>query len=207
MRIRKQRMGPLATNTYLVWDEESQEAILIDPAGKPAQITQILEGFSGKVKYILLTHGHPDHVAGLAAAKEQTGAPILIHRLDVVQLENFEGMVARYMGIEEPLPPADQALKGGETLSLGQLSFQVLHTPGHTEGGIVLFGHGVLFAGDTLFAGSIGRYDLPGGNGHTLQNSLQQLMALPADTKVYPGHGQSTTILKEKTTNRYIEER
>ncbi|NLW17814.1 MAG: MBL fold metallo-hydrolase [Firmicutes bacterium] len=206
MQIKKQRMGPLGTNCYLVWEEDSQEAMLIDPAGRPERIAEILEGFEGQVKYIVLTHGHPDHVSGVKAAKELTKAPTLIHRLDAPMLADHDNMISRYVGITEPLPEPDQLLDGGEKLQLGKLVFEVIHTPGHTEGGIVIFGEGVLFSGDTLFAGSIGRYDLPGGNWDVLKDSLRHLMTLPGDTVVYPGHGEATTIAEEVANNRYLPE-
>lgn len=204
MQIKTQRMGPLGTNCYLVWDEASQAAMLIDPAGRPERIAEILQDFTGTVKYIILTHGHADHIGGLKAAKELTQAPILVHQADAHMLEDHEGMIARYVGITEPLPEADQLLHGGEKLQLGELTFEVIHVPGHTEGGIVVFGQGVLFSGDTLFAGSIGRYDLPGGNLELLQASLKNLMELPGETIVYPGHGESTTILQERQHNPYL---
>ncbi len=206
MQIKKQRMGPLGTNCYLVWDEASQEAMLIDPAGRKERICEFLDGFTGQVKYIVLTHGHPDHVSGVKAAKEITQAPALIHRLDAPMLDEHDNMIARYLGITEPLPQADRLLEGGEKLQLGKLTFEVIHTPGHTEGGIVLFGEGVLFSGDTLFAGSIGRYDLPGGNWEVLKDSLRRLMTLPSDTVVYPGHGEATSIAEELVHNRYLPE-
>lgn len=206
MQIRKQRMGPLGTNCYLVWEQASQEAMLIDPAGHPDKIAEILDGFAGQVKYIVLTHGHPDHVGGVKAAKEQTQAPALIHRLDAPMLLEHDNMIARYIGITEPLPEPDQQLDGGEKLQLGNLAFTVIHTPGHTAGGIVLFGEGVLFSGDTLFAGSIGRYDLEGGDWNKLQASLRNVAALPAATVVYPGHGDATTIAEELVNNRFIRE-
>ena len=206
MQIKKQRMGPLGTNCYLVWEQASQEAMLVDPAGRPERIAEILEGFTGQVKYIVLTHGQPDHVGGAKAAIEQTQAPILMHRLDAPMLLEHDNMIARYIGITEPLPAADQLLEGGENLRLGSHVFTVIHTPGHTEGGIVLFGGGTLFSGDTLFAGSIGRYDLQGGDWDKLQASLRVLAALPADTIVYPGHGDATTIAEELVNNRFLSE-
>lgn len=206
MQIKKQRMGPLGTNCYLVWERASQEAMLIDPAGRPDKIAEILDGFAGQVKYIVLTHGHPDHVGGVKAAKERTQAPALIHRLDAPMLLEHDNMIARYIGITEPLPEPDQQLDGGEKLQLGNLTFTVIHTPGHTAGGIVLFGEGVVFSGDTLFAGSIGRYDLEGGDWDKLQASLRNLAALPVDTVVYPGHGDATTIAEELVNNRFLSE-
>jgi glyoxylase-like metal-dependent hydrolase (beta-lactamase superfamily II) len=204
MQIKQERMGPLGTNTYLVWDEVSGEAILIDPAGPADRVRELLSGCPGQVKYILTTHGHADHVAGLKAAKELTGASILTHFQDAGMLQDTNDSISHYVGIAEPLPKPDVLLGGGEELYLGALRFEVLHTPGHTAGGICLFGHGLLFSGDTLFAGSIGRYDLPGGDFNALQASLLRLRELPEDTVVYPGHGPATTIGAEKLHNRFL---
>lgn len=205
MQIKKQRMGPFGTNCYLVWDQASGEGMLLDPAGRPQRIEEILQGFAGKLKYVVLTHGHADHVAGLGTVKAKTGAPILMHADDAPMLQDNDDVVARYVGIEKALPLPDQLLRGGEQLQLGDLQFTVLHTPGHTPGGICLFGNGVLFSGDTLFAGSIGRYDLPGGDLATLRRSLANLMQLPEATVVYPGHGPETTIAEEKASNRFLK--
>lgn len=204
MQIIKERLGPLGTNTYLLWDELSGESLLIDPAGPVERVRQLLAQSPGQVKYILTTHGHADHVAGLAGAKALTEAPILTHFLDAEMLKDADNSVSRYVGVTEPLPPADVLLGGGEELYLGGLRFDVLHTPGHTAGGICLLGNGVLFSGDTLFAGSIGRYDLPGGDLNALQASLLRLKQLPDATVVYPGHGPATTIGEEKLHNRWL---
>lgn len=205
MQVNKSRLGPLGTNTYLVWDEPSGEGMLIDPAGQRESTRQLLAGFTGTVKYIVVTHGHADHVAGLKAAKELTNANILIHFLDAEMLKDTDDTVSHYVGITEPLPLPDVLLVGEEDLYLGSLHFRVLHTPGHTAGGVCLFGAGVLFSGDTLFAGSIGRYDLPGGDFNALQASLLKLKELPDPTRVFPGHGPETTIDEEKQHNRFMQ--
>lgn len=206
MQIKQGRMGPLNTNCYLVWDDESLAGMLIDPAGKPQPLEDLLADFPGEVKYIVCTHGHPDHVAGLEAARQLTGAPILIHETDVSWLAETDNPILRYMGISGPLPEPDVLLHGGEELQLGPLKFTVLLTPGHTEGGISLWGEGVLFSGDTLFAGSYGRYDLPGGDFSVLKKSLEKLLALPPETRVYPGHNESTTIAREREDNMFIRD-
>lgn len=204
MQIEVMRMGPLGTNCYLVHDEQTGEGLLIDPAGRQERIEEIIRAFPGSIKYIVNTHGHADHIAGNGSAKLLTGADILIHRLDAAMLKDREDSVSRYLGITEDLPEADLLLTGGETIHVGNMSFKVMHTPGHTEGGICLHAEGVLFSGDTLFAGSIGRFDLPGGDYDALQASLLKLRELPDETIVYPGHGPETTIGHEKANNRYM---
>lgn len=205
MQVKKSRLGPLGTNTYLVWDELSGEGMLIDPAGHLERIKQLLADFAGTVKYIVITHGHADHVAGLKAAKELTNANILTHFLDAEMLKSTDDTVSHYVGITEPLPLPDVLLRGGEDLYLGHLHFRVLHTPGHTAGSVCLLGDGVLFSGDTLFAGSVGRYDLPGGDFNALQVSLLRLKELPEDTHVFPGHGPESTMSDEKEHNRFLQ--
>lgn len=205
MQIMKERLGPLGTNTYLVRDEQSGEAMLIDPAAAGERLQQMLLGQQQAIKYIVATHGHSDHVAGLAAAKALTGARILIHLSDAPMLQDVDNVVSRYLGVTEQLPPADGTLVEGDRLQIGSLSFQVMHTPGHTPGGICLLGHGLLFSGDTLFAGSVGRYDLEGGDLSQLQASLGRLRDLPEETAVYPGHGPETTIGSEKQHNRFLK--
>ncbi len=205
MQISKERLGPLGTNTYLVLDEQSGEALLIDPAAAGERLRQMLAGQERAVKYIVATHGHSDHVAGLALAKELTGARILIHLADAPMLQDVDNVVSRYLGVTEQLPAADGTLVEGDVLQVGNLSFSVMHTPGHTPGGICLLGEGVLFSGDTLFAGSIGRYDLDGGDLGKLQASLSKLRNLPEETVVYPGHGPETTIGSERLHNRFMK--
>jgi len=204
MQVVKERLGPLGTNTYLVRDEQHGEAMLIDPAAAGERLRQMLAGQEKTIKYIVATHGHSDHVAGLALAKELTGARILIHLADAPMLQDVDNVVSRYLGVTEQLPAADGMLTEGDVLHIGSLRFSIMHTPGHTPGGICLLGEGVLFSGDTLFAGSIGRYDLDGGDFSRLQTSLNRLRDLPEETVVYPGHGPETTIGTEKQHNRFL---
>lgn len=206
MEVKQLAMGILHTNCYLVIDEATQEALLVDPAGPDEQLAELLAGFDGKVNYIVATHGHLDHVGSLAKAKELTGAPILIHASDAPMLEKADESIASYLRFAGHLPPPDRLLQGGEELRVGETTFQVIHTPGHTPGCICLLGGGLLLSGDTLFAGSIGRYDLPGGDFATLMKSLRKLKTLPEETRVLPGHSAGTTIAQELRSNRFLSQ-
>ena len=194
-------VGPLASNCYIVGDEATNEGVIVDPADEAEIILQSVAEFGLTIRSIVLTHGHPDHIAALKEVKEATGAEIAVHTSDSEY--HRQQALALTFGFRCPsLPPPDRLLKDGDSLDIGELHFKVIHTPGHTPGGICLLGHGVLFSGDTLFNYGIGRYDLPGGDYAQLMNSLQAtLMALPDETIVYPGHGPKTTIGAERRDN------
>ncbi len=194
-------VGPLASNCYIVGDEATKEGVIVDPADEAEIILQSVAEFGLTIRSIILTHGHPDHIAALKEVKEATGAEIAVHTSDSEY--HRQQALALTFGFRCPsLPPPDRLLKDGDSLDIGELHFKVIHTPGHTPGGICLLGHGVLFSGDTLFNYGIGRYDLPGGDYAQLMNSLQAtLMALPDETIVYPGHGPKTTIGAERRDN------
>ena len=204
MILRKLVVGELATNCYIVGSETTREGMVIDPADEASQILKSVKTADLKVKYIVLTHGHPDHFAALSELKKDTGAQVLVHREDA---EILELPPVVFFGATFPQPPpADRQLEDGETIELGDLKLRVIHTPGHTPGGICLLANNVLFSGDTLFNNGIGRYDLPGGNLEKLMDSLhRKVLTLPEKTVVYPGHGPETTIGDEKRSNPYLE--
>lgn len=192
MRLGKIVVGELETNCYLVWDEKGKlphEAIVIDPGAEGERILEAIKQYSLKIIYIVNTHCHPDHIGANDFIKQKTGAELLIHSADLFLLE--DSLVN--------LSPK-RLLKEGDKIELGSFALEVLHTPGHTPGSISLYlkEENLLFSGDTLFAGGIGRTDLPGGNFKHLENSIRQkLLKFPDETVVYPGHGPETSIGKE----------
>jgi len=195
MFVKMFTVGMLGTNCFLVGDTESGDAAVIDPGfDRESEARSILReiarnGFT--VRYIVNIHGHPDHTGGNQMLKESTKAPILIHEYDAHMLSN---------------PPADRKLHDGDVIEVGSIKLRVIHTPGHSKGSIILLGSDVVFSGDTLFAGSIGRYDLPGGSLEDIKNSLRnKLLTLPDNFKVYPGHGPVSTIGQERRTNPFLQ--
>jgi hydroxyacylglutathione hydrolase len=203
-------VGPLACNCTILGDEETREAIVIDPGDDISRIHKRLTEQGLKLKQILVTHGHIDHVGGALKLKRLTGAPIYLNENDLPQLEMMDTQAA-WIGISPPeTAPPDEGLKDGQLVGLEHYPAQVLHTPGHTQGSICLHFApvGLLIAGDTLFAGSIGRTDLPGGNYDQIIASLRsRLLTLPDETKVLPGHGPATTIGEERASNPYLQAR
>ncbi len=204
MIVDKLVVGPFASNCYIVGSESNKEGMIIDPGDEAGRILKKVKDLKLDIKFIVLTHGHIDHTGALKEVKEATGAEVAIHGDDVEHLQDRLVAVAFGLSYSTP-PPPDRLLKGGESLDIGDLHFEVLHTPGHTPGGICLLGEGVVFSGDTLFNYGIGRADLPGGNYSQLINSLQtRLMTLPDNTVVYPGHGAATTIGAERKGNPFL---
>jgi len=197
-------VGPLQVNCYLVGCEETKEGIVIDPGGDAPVILSQIHALELNIAYIINTHGHIDHVAANRSIKEATSAPIAIHRLDAPWLISPQGGLALILGVT-PGPPADILLEEGDNIKFGRISLKVLHTPGHTTGGISLLGEGDIFTGDALFNMGIGRTDLPGGDFKSLIESIRtKLFTLPEETVVYPGHGPITTIGREKKTNPFV---
>ena len=203
-------LGALDTNCYVVWDEKSEETIVIDPAfsteseGKRTVLRLVHMG-NLSVKFIVNTHGHADHTCGNGPVKKATGAPILIHELDAPLLGESGQEWANLFGIRLTSPPADKTLREGDRIVIGEIPLNVLHTPGHTPGGISLVAKDFAFVGDTLFKGSIGRTDLPGGSYEQIIKSIKEKLArLPDNLVVYPGHGPATNIGEEKRTNPYL---
>ncbi len=197
--------GPLDVNCYILGCETTRKAAVIDPGGNVPQILAILDKHQLELDMIINTHGHFDHIGGNKELKEQTGAQLLVHRFDASLLIQARETAAIFGLSANPSPEPTRELVGREQLSVGELSLRVLHTPGHSRGGICLYTEGHLFSGDTLFAGSIGRTDLPEGDYSQLIASIrEQLLGLPEETKVYPGHGPATTIGYEKQHNPFL---
>lgn len=206
MIIEKLELMPFGTNCYIVGDESTNEAMIIDPGAEADTIMKKVESLGFDIKLIVLTHGHPDHIGALKQVKDATDAEVAIHPEDAMYIERGHpgGVPGFGFPAQEPVAP-DRLLKGGDSIDIGNLHFTVIHTPGHTQGGICLLGEGVIFTGDTLFNFGIGRYDMPGGNGHQLMDSIiTKLMVLPDNTIAYPGHGPSTTIGEEREGNPFL---
>lgn len=194
------------TNCYLVGCEATGEAAVIDPGGEAGRILRAIKQKRLKVRYIINTHGHIDHIAANGPVKESTGASILIHAADAPYLVDGRKNLCFYLP-EAPgtLPPADRTLHEGDLITVGSIGLLVIHTPGHTPGGICLKADGIIFTGDTLFAGSIGRTDLPGGSYEQLLRSIQEkLLVYPDQTVIYPGHGPRSSLGIERVTNPFL---
>jgi len=201
-------VGPIMANCFIVGCEETLAAAVIDPGDEADRILMSLAESKLMLKYIINTHGHFDHVGANRPLKDATGAPILIHALDAPMLNHLSASAAAWGLATENSPPPDRMIEAGDTITFGKITLTVIHTPGHTPGGISLRTDGHVFVGDTLFAGSIGRTDFPGGDFETLRASIQnKLFLLGDDVQVYTGHGPQTTIGQEKRTNPFVGER
>jgi hydroxyacylglutathione hydrolase len=201
-------VGLLQCNCSIFGDEKTREAIVIDPGDNIEDILAILEKHRLRVKAIVITHAHIDHIGGAAKLKAATGAPVLMNQ-DDQELYDHLDVQASWLGMEPPSRTSiDDAARDGDVLTLGGAEFRVLHTPGHTQGSISLWipAENKLIAGDTLFRDSIGRTDLPGGNPRQILRSIEdKLLGLPEETVVVPGHGPNTTIGREKERNPFLQ--
>lgn len=189
------------TNCYIVQDENSKETMVIDPAGDVDKIIEMLNILKAKLKYIYLTHCHGDHIGGVNELKEKYGGKIIAHRITAENLKNSNITLRTYMGLNDVSIEVDSRVDDKDLLHLGNLEFEVIHTPGHTSGGSCLYceTENLIFSGDTLFRGTWGRTDVPTGSFEDIINSItNKLMLLPDETIVYPGHGKSTMIREEK---------
>ncbi len=189
------------TNCYVIQDEETKETMVIDPAGELEKITVMLDILEAKLKYIYLTHCHADHIGAAARLHEKYGGKILIHRNGAQNLESDETVLSEYIGADKIILEADSRIDDEDLLHIGNIEFNVLHTPGHTNCSTSLYckEHKMIFSGDTIFRGAWGRTDLPTSNFEDIIKSIsEKIMILPEDTIIYPGHGKSTIVKEEK---------
>lgn len=210
MNIRQTTVGPMGVYAYIISCPETKEAAFIDPAGDEDRLVREAEAAELKIKYILNTHGHCDHIGGNARIKELTGAEIIVGKPDEPFFGPGYAERCRSMGFP-PSPPADKFVNDGDEIVIGQEKLTVLATPGHTPGGVCYYRPGHVFTGDTLFVNSVGRTDLPGGDGETMFRAIgEKLMTLPEETVVWPGHAYgpkaSSTIGAEKRSNPYVRQ-
>ena len=206
MRIEQVESGFFKTNTYLVSDEHSGQALLIDPAGDWKKIKAMIQHADVTIAAIVLTHAHYDHVNRVQEAKTLTGAPLLAHEAAASRLKKISLLSLLMRRRAKPAPPPDRLLAEGDVVEVGALRFEVIHTPGHSPGGICLRYKKTMFTGDTLFAGSIGRSDLKGGSWPALKASIEdKLFILSDDIHLYPGHGPKTTIERERKYNIFVK--
>ena len=204
MIVKTLAVSPIMANCHIVGCASSKEAAVIDPGDDADRILHTLAESQLTVTLILNTHGHFDHVGANRRLKEATGAPLMVHEFDAPMLESLSQSASAWGLLAENSPAPDQFIEDGDSLSVGELSLSVIHTPGHTRGGVSFHSNGAVFVGDTLFAGSIGRTDFPGGDYETLIASIQKkLFTLGDDVVVYTGHGPETVIGHEKRTNPF----
>jgi hydroxyacylglutathione hydrolase len=201
-------INTMGVNCYIVGCEETKEVAVIDPGGNARGIARVLEEDGLKAVYIINTHGHIDHIGGNRGVKEATGAKILIHEADAKMLVNAVSNFSFLMGSKVTSPPADEFIKEGDRIKIGNtVELEVIHTPGHSAGGVCLKTGDIIFVGDTLFQGSIGRTDFPGGSHKQLiDNIKQKLFCYDDETVCYPGHGPATTIGFEKKYNPFLSD-
>lgn len=198
-------VGPLMVNCYVLGCENSREGVVVDPGDDTDRILDAVSRHGLKVVAVINTHGHFDHTGGNQRIITETGAGLLIHELDAPMLARAVDTAAMFGLTAENSPPPSRFLTEGEFVAFGEYRLRVLHTPGHTLGGCSLHLEGMVFTGDTLFADSVGRTDFPGGSSVALGKSIREkLLVLPDDTIVYPGHGPSTTIGRERSHNPYL---
>jgi glyoxylase-like metal-dependent hydrolase (beta-lactamase superfamily II) len=196
----------MEANCYLVGCEETKEAAVVDPGAEGKRILKKAGGLGLKISCIILTHGHVDHIGALQEVQQATGAEVLIHADDAEMLTNANKNLSAFVGPMLDFKQADRLLQDGDTINVGNITIEVIHTPGHTMGGISLkCGPDIILTGDTLFAGSVGRSDFPGGSHSQLVASIKnKLLKFPPETKVFPGHGPASTIGEEKRYNPFL---
>ncbi|MFI3226416.1 MAG: MBL fold metallo-hydrolase [Clostridia bacterium] len=206
MKVIHLKVGPIHTNCHIVYDEKSKEAVVIDPGEKAPLILENLNEKDLKLKYILLTHGHFDHIIATSAVQDATGAELVVHKKEVRALDQdlVNKHYGRYIRCDYKAPKVDIMAKEGTEIEFGDLKATYIHTPGHTKGSCVIKINDSLFTGDTLFAGECGRCDLEGGDFGEMLQSLKKLHDMEGDYKVYPGHEHFSTLNEERKSNRYM---
>ena len=207
MRVEKFVLGVYEENSYLIIDDETNEAVVIDPGEGPSSLLEMISSSNLSVKYILNTHAHIDHVLGVEEVKKKTGAPFYLCEKDSFLLDALPAQ-AEMLGLDGTytVPEVDGNISEGDIFDIGSVKLKVLETPGHSPGSVTFVTDEAVFAGDALFAGSVGRIDLPGGSWEILQSSLQEkICVLDRDTVVFSGHGPETTIGKELDSNPYLQ--
>ena len=197
-------VGPMEANCYILYNPDKREGLIIDPGAEGSRLIKFIKQEKISINYIINTHGHPDHIGANRKIKEYTNAPILIHQYDAPMLTKSESVLPLIFPLESSSPPADTFIKDGDLIECAGMKLKVLHTPGHTPGGISLLIDDSIFTGDTLFSGSIGRSDLPGGSQEVLLNSIKKILSLDENLIIYPGHGPSTTVSEELHSNPFI---
>jgi glyoxylase-like metal-dependent hydrolase (beta-lactamase superfamily II) len=205
LKVESLIVGPLFSNCYIVWDEDEKQGVVIDPGDDAGDILDTIKRLGIKIKYVLATHGHFDHVGAVTPLRKKLDVDFLAHEDDFFFIEDGENAARRWgIDIEQP-PKPDRFIKDGDKIKVGKFELKVLYTPGHSPGGVCFLYENMVFGGDTLFQGSIGRTDFRKGSFEDLSNSIKtRLYSLPDDTIVYTGHGPVTTIGDEKRSNAFV---
>ena len=206
MNIQKIVVGQLDVNCYIISDDSSSEALIIDPGDEPEKIIEFIDATGLQPKYILFTHAHYDHVCAAKELHDRYNAVIVMHEQEKTTYRRTAQLCISWGYDPEDFPGPERIVKDNDTISVGKISFKVIHTPGHTPGSICILAENTLFSGDTLFKGSVGRTDLPGGDFRLLSESLKKLTLLPPQTRVLCGHESETSIAEEMRDNPFLKD-